>query len=138
MLEAGLTQEIEGFSGITISSDEAQCLDMHLSDALSITFPASWSDYKQAMGDRVATIVSTLSATGEVTPDPLPGEAMKACLTAEHGDALFALNFVPPTKWSDHNETQRSCLVDRTRPFQESLPAAGVDQDEIREACGIS
>lgn len=129
--------EIKGFSGVTISVDEAQCLDTHMSEALGISYPATWSDYRNAMNARLVTIVSAIDSAGVVTPDPLPGESMKACLTAEHLDVLFALNLVPPAKWSDLTDTQRSCLLERTRPYQRTIPATGVDHEELKAACNI-
>lgn len=137
LLRDGLSQEIQGFSGIAIADDEALCLNAHLSKALGISYPATWSDYKQAMNARLATIVSAIESSGEVTTDPLPGEAMTACLTAPHLDAAFAVSLVPPARWSDLTDAQRSCLLERTQPYQRSIPQTGIDQAELKTACNI-
>jgi hypothetical protein len=131
MLQDGLLQEFVGFFGVTVSADEVECLDSHLSQALGIPYPATWSSYKAAMEARVATVVSAFEATGELVPDPLPGEAMQTCLTEENKNVLSA-------KWSDLTNTQRTCLLEQAAPYKRSVPEAGISQDEIAAACEIA
>ena len=137
MLREGLVEEINGFSGIAIADTEAQCLDAHMSKALGITYPATWSDYKKSMNARLATVVSAIESSGAIAPDPLPSEAMSACLTSSHLDAAFAVSLVPPAKWSELTDPQRACLLEKTRPYQNSVPQSGIDQGKLKAACNI-
>lgn len=137
-LRDGLTQEIVGFYGLTISADEAECLDSHFSEALGIPYPATWSAYRAAMDARVATVASAYEATGDISRDPLPGESMQACLTEDTQNTLFALSLVAPAKWSDLTDTQRTCLLDQAAPYKRTIPASGISHDALKTACEIA
>lgn len=137
MLNGALIAEFDSGLGIQISSDEADCLDKHFSDALDIAYPATWEAYESAVDERRATVVSAIEATGVVPPDPLGVGAWRACLSSDHAAQLFAVGLIAPIKWSDLSTSERQCVLAETSPYGGSIPDDGIETGVIEGVCGL-
>ena len=67
--------------------------------------------------------------------------AERRCWSVRPGRLVAVLStlqsMVPPAKWSDLNDTQRSCFLERTKVYQRSIPHTGIDQGELKTTCNI-
>ena len=111
-------------------------MDKHLSDTLDIAYPATWDAYQSALDELRASMISTITATGIIPPNPLTG-ALRACLSRDHAAQLFALTLTAPIKWSDLSTAERQCVLAETSPFGGSIPEDGIEHGLVEDACGL-